>query len=108
MENDDDLCTTDSCTLAGCANEPLDCDEFVCGDSKEVRDRAIAVLERIPRLDLAVAAALAIAAGRAQFALSAWNAPFVVHGREINLSASVGLTLGADPVAAAATIRAVA
>jgi predicted dinucleotide-binding enzyme len=31
-------------------DEPLDCDEFVCGDSKEVRDRAIAVLERIPGL----------------------------------------------------------
>lgn len=31
-------------------DEPLDCDEFVCGDSKEVRDRAIAVLQQIPGL----------------------------------------------------------
>lgn len=31
-------------------DEPLDCDEFVCGDSKDVRDRAIAFLQRVPGL----------------------------------------------------------
>lgn len=31
-------------------DEPLDCDEFVCGDTRDVRDRAAAVLERVPGL----------------------------------------------------------
>jgi hypothetical protein len=43
------------------------------------------VLARVATLDLALAAALAVAAGCAQFALSAWNAPFVVHGDFDNL-----------------------
>jgi len=32
------------------AAEPLDCDEFVCGDSKASRERAMAIVGRIPTL----------------------------------------------------------
>jgi NADPH-dependent F420 reductase len=36
--------------LLGEVNEPLDCDEFVCGDSDEARARAIALVELLPGL----------------------------------------------------------
>jgi NADPH-dependent F420 reductase len=32
------------------AADPLDCDEFVCGDSKESRERAMGIVGRIPTL----------------------------------------------------------
>lgn len=40
---------------------PLDCDEFVCGDSREARDRAIAVLGVLPGLRAVDAGALSAA-----------------------------------------------
>jgi len=36
--------------LLGEGNAPLDCDEFVCGDSDEARARAIALVELLPGL----------------------------------------------------------
>ena len=36
--------------LLGEGNTPLDCDEFVCGDSDEARARAIALVELLPGL----------------------------------------------------------
>jgi NADPH-dependent F420 reductase len=36
--------------LLGEVNEPLDCDEFVCGDSDEARARAISLVELLPGL----------------------------------------------------------
>ena len=36
--------------LLGEVNEPLDCDEFVCGDSDEARARALALVELLPGL----------------------------------------------------------
>ena len=40
---------------------PLDCDEFVCGDSPDVRERTIELLSRIPALRLLDAGGLASA-----------------------------------------------
>jgi NADPH-dependent F420 reductase len=34
--------------LLGAAEQALDCDEFVCGDSDEVRSRAVAIVELLP------------------------------------------------------------
>jgi 8-hydroxy-5-deazaflavin:NADPH oxidoreductase len=34
--------------LLGSGDEPLDCDEFVCGDSDEARARAVAMVELLP------------------------------------------------------------
>jgi NADPH-dependent F420 reductase len=36
--------------MLGDVDAPLDCDDFVCGDSAEARDRAIAILQRFPGL----------------------------------------------------------
>jgi 8-hydroxy-5-deazaflavin:NADPH oxidoreductase len=36
--------------LLGAGNEPLDCDEFVCGDSDDARARAITMVELLPGL----------------------------------------------------------
>ena len=36
--------------LLGAGNEPLDCDEFVCGDSDDARARAVALVELLPGL----------------------------------------------------------
>ena len=36
--------------LLGAGNEPLDCDEFVCGDSDDARARAAALVELLPGL----------------------------------------------------------
>ena len=36
--------------LLGELNQPLDCDEFVCGDSDEARARAVALVELLPGL----------------------------------------------------------
>src|SRR5471030_51880 len=36
--------------LLGAGSEPLDCDEFVCGDSDEARARASAMIQLLPRL----------------------------------------------------------
>jgi 8-hydroxy-5-deazaflavin:NADPH oxidoreductase len=36
--------------LLGAGDQPLDCDEFVCGDSDEARARAVAMVELLPGL----------------------------------------------------------
>lgn len=36
--------------LLGAAGEPLDCDDFVCGDSDEARAQAVALVELLPGL----------------------------------------------------------